>query len=85
VNHTLLEPEREVVMQSIARRAGGLSLFILTPKGTAIRVKLKNDTVWLDAHAIAELFGVTRPAIVKHIGNIYKTVVIPIQNSRCNN
>jgi hypothetical protein len=44
-----------------------------TAKGTEISVKLENDTLWLDAHAIARLFGVNRPAIVKHIGNIYKT------------
>lgn len=44
-----------------------------TAKGTEISVKLENDTLWLDAYAIARLFGVNRPAIVKHIGNIYKT------------
>jgi len=44
-----------------------------TPKGTEISVKLENDTIWLNTTTIAELFGVNRPAIVKHIGNIYKT------------
>lgn len=44
-----------------------------TVKGTEINVKLEKDTVWLDANTIAELFGVNRPAIVKHVGNIYKT------------
>lgn len=38
---------------------------------TNIEVKFVKDSVWLDAHQIAELFGVKRPAIVKHIGNIY--------------
>ena len=37
-----------------------------------LKVKLEKETVWLDAHLIAQLFGVNRPAIVKHIGNIYK-------------
>jgi len=37
-----------------------------------LRVQLKGETVWLDAHLMAQLFGVNRPAIVKHIGNIYK-------------
>ncbi|WP_308992763.1 virulence protein RhuM/Fic/DOC family protein [Mariniflexile litorale] len=41
--------------------------------GIEIHVTLEQDTVWLDAHLIAKLFGVQRPAIVKHIGNIYKT------------
>jgi prophage maintenance system killer protein len=44
-----------------------------TNKGTEISVRLANQTIWLDAHAIANLFDVQRPAIVKHIQNIYKT------------
>lgn len=42
-------------------------------RGPDIQVRLEKDTVWLDAHLIARLFGVNRPAIVKHINNIYKT------------
>lgn len=38
-----------------------------------LQVRLKNETVWLDAHLIAKLFGVKRPAIVKHISNIYES------------
>lgn len=53
-----------------------------TQKGTEISVKLENDTIWLDAHTIAELFGVNRPAIVKHIGNIYKSSELE-ENSTC--
>ncbi|MDH7554940.1 MAG: RhuM family protein [Spirochaetota bacterium] len=44
-----------------------------SPKGPEIQVKLDKDTVWLNAHLIARLFDVNRPAIVKHINNIYKT------------
>lgn len=44
-----------------------------SPQGPEIKVKLEKDTVWLDAHLIARLFGVNSPAIVKHINNIYKT------------
>jgi len=44
-----------------------------SPCGPEIRVKLEKDTVWLDAHSIAKNFDVNRPAIVKHINNIYKT------------
>jgi|TARA_B110000967_G_C18761068_1_gene497874 prophage maintenance system killer protein len=43
-----------------------------TAKGTEIEVSLDNDSIWLDAHVIATLFNVQRPAIVKHISNIYK-------------
>ncbi len=44
-----------------------------SPQGPEIQVKLEKETVWLDAHLIARLFGVHRPAIVKHVNNIYKT------------
>ncbi|NOZ62591.1 MAG: hypothetical protein GXO74_13050 [Calditrichaeota bacterium] len=44
-----------------------------SPQGPEIQVKLEKDSVWMDAHLIARLFNVNRPAIVKHINNIYKT------------
>jgi len=44
-----------------------------TATGTEVAVQLENETVWLDASTIAVVFGVNRPAIVKHVGNIYKS------------
>lgn len=44
-----------------------------TTTGTEINVQLEKDTIWLGAQSIADLFGVNRPAVVKHIGNIYKS------------
>jgi len=38
-----------------------------------LKVKFKQETIWLNAHQMAQIFGVNRPAIVKHISNIYKT------------
>jgi hypothetical protein len=38
-----------------------------------INVSVERETIWLSAEEIAKLFNVQRPAIVKHIGNIYKT------------
>lgn len=43
------------------------------PRGPEIQVKLEKNSVWLNARLIANLFGVNRPAIVKHINNIYET------------
>lgn len=43
------------------------------PKGPEIQVTLDKESVWLDARQIARLFDVNRPAIVKHVNNIYKT------------
>ena len=39
---------------------------------TKIEVRLQDEDVWLNVNAIANLFNVQRPAIVKHIINIYK-------------
>lgn len=39
----------------------------------AVDVRLEKETIWLDARQIALIFGVNRPAIVKHVNNIYKT------------
>ena len=36
-----------------------------------IEVVLQNEDVWLNVNAISELFEVQRPAITKHINNIY--------------
>ena len=38
---------------------------------TKIEVRLIGEDVWLNVNAIANLFKVQRPAIVKHISNIY--------------
>ncbi len=51
----------------------GEILIYKSPHGPEIQVKLEKNSVWMDAHLIARLFNVNRPAIVKHINNIYKT------------
>lgn len=38
----------------------------------SIDVRVEGETVWLSQAQIADLFGVQRPAITKHIGNIFK-------------
>ncbi len=38
-----------------------------------LEVKLRDENIWLGAHQMALLFNVNRPAIVKHIQNIYKS------------
>lgn len=52
-----------------------------TSIGAEVSVQLETDTVWLDAHNIAEVFGVNRPAIVKHIGNIYKSGELEMEST----
>ncbi|GHU95817.1 DNA-binding protein [Bacteroidia bacterium] len=38
-----------------------------------LEVRLENETVWLTQDQIAMLFGIKRPAITKHLGNIFKS------------
>ena len=39
---------------------------------TKVEVLLENEDVWLNTEALAALFNVKRPAITKHINNIYE-------------
>lgn len=39
----------------------------------SLDVRLENDTVWLTQQQIADLFGTKRPAITKHLSNIFKS------------
>jgi predicted XRE-type DNA-binding protein len=38
-----------------------------------LEVRMENDTVWLTQAQIAKLFGIQRPAITKHLRNIYNS------------
>jgi hypothetical protein len=53
-----------------------------TGKDGAVKVEVlyKEETVWLTQKALAELFGVQRPAITKHLKNIFETGEL-IENS----
>jgi len=59
-------------MNSKSKIKKGEIIIYKTPNGPEIQVKLEKDTIWLDAHLIGKVFDVNRPAIVKHINNIYK-------------
>jgi hypothetical protein len=48
----------------------------------ALEVKLKDETVWLRQEQIAILFGTQRPAITKHLSNIFKSKELE-RNSVC--
>ena len=54
-----------------------------TPDGqTEIDVRMEKETVWLTQKQIAELFGTKRPAITKHLNNIYSSSELE-ENSTC--
>lgn len=48
-------------------------IILYQPDSTfSLDVRVENDTVWLTQFQIAELFGTKRPAITKHLSNIFK-------------
>jgi len=49
-------------------------LLYTAPDGAVkVDVFFKDETVWLTQKALAELFGVKRPAVTKHLGNIFSS------------
>src|SRR3989339_282844 len=49
-------------------------LLYTTPNGKVkVEIFLHNENIWLTQARIAELFGVQRPAITKHLKNIFET------------
>ena len=56
------------------KQSDELSNFLLytTPKGDVkVEIYFQNETVWLSQQKMANLFGVQRPAITKHLKNIF--------------
>lgn len=54
--------------------AKGEIIIYETPEGrTSIEVFLENGTVWLTQQQIADVFGTRRPAITKHLNNIFNS------------
>ena len=59
-------------LQSI-QNANQNEIILYRPNDTiSLEVRLENETVWLAQEQIALLFGVKRPAITKHIRNIFE-------------
>ena len=49
-------------------------LLYTTPNGNVkVEIYLQDETIWLTQQKIADLFGVQRPAITKHLKNIFET------------
>lgn len=48
-------------------------LLYTTPNGKVkVEIYLQNETIWLTQQKIADLFGVDRSVVTKHLSNIYK-------------
>ncbi|MFR9651699.1 MAG: virulence protein RhuM/Fic/DOC family protein [Rikenellaceae bacterium] len=50
---------------------GEIVIFQSASGDITLDARLKNDTIWLTQKQIAELFGTKRPAITKHLKNIF--------------
>ena len=49
-------------------------LLYTTPNGNVkVEIFLHNETIWLTQQKFADLFGVQRPAITKHLKNIFES------------
>lgn len=49
-------------------------LLYTTPNGKVkVEIYLQNETIWLTQQKIADLFGIDRTVVTKHIGNIFKS------------
>ena len=57
-------------------------IYQIDKQSTHIEVRVESETVWLTQKQIAELFGTKRPAITKHLSNIYKSGEL-LENSTC--
>lgn len=46
-----------------------------------LEVRMENETVWLTQEQIANLFGTKRPAITKHLNNIYNSSELDVDST----
>ena len=68
---------------SLAPSSQDNAIILYQPDSTVkLEVRLENETVWLTQQQIADLFGTKRPAITKHLANIYKSGELE-ENSTC--
>ncbi len=51
---------------------GEIIIYETSKKQADLKVRLENETIWLTQAQIALLFGTQRPAITKHLSNIFK-------------
>ena len=66
-----MKKENQIVGNEVSVKEQN-QIILYQPNDTiSLEVRLDNETIWLTQSQIAELFGTKRPAITKHINNIY--------------
>ena len=61
----------DIIKQENSEQASGEIVVYQPDEITRLEVRLQDDTVWLTQTQIATIFNVGRPAVTKHINNIY--------------
>lgn len=56
---------------------GEIVIYQAEDGAAALEVRLEGETVWLDAHQMAQVFQRDRSVILRHIRNIYATSELP--------
>ena len=69
-------------MQSIESSNKGEIVMYQPDETIRLEVRVEDETVWLSQAQMADLFGTKRPAITKHLNNIYKCGELK-ENSTC--
>ena len=69
-------------MQSIESSKKGEIVMYQPDETIRLEVRVEDETVWLSQAQMADLFGTKRPAITKHLNNIYKCGELK-ENSTC--
>lgn len=71
---------KDIIIEEEGR--GGIILYQTADGKTQLDVKLEDETIWLTQAQIAQLYGVDRTVIVRHISNIYKGKEL-VEESTC--
>ena len=65
-----MKPENKNTLPTIAEK--GEIVLYQPDESIRLEVRIEDETVWLSQQQIADLFGTKRPAITKHLNNIFK-------------
>jgi hypothetical protein len=69
----ITEETKQELKKLIRNSTAEFLIFTSQAGENSIEVRVENETVWLTQKFIAELFGVQRPAITKHLANIFES------------
>ena len=65
-----MKPENKNTLTTIVEK--GEIVLYQPDESIRLEVRIEDETVWLTQQQIADLFGTKRPAITKHLNNIFK-------------